>query len=116
MTEKIEVEASGNVFEADLADDILRKSWGLSMRTEGKMLFVFERPGRPPIDMMLVQRPLHLYFLGSDKKVVDVQYAEPWTFDPRTWSIYRPEVDAKYLLESFERLDIEEGEEISFDL
>ena len=116
MTDSIEIEASKEKFKAELADNILKKSWGLSMRNKGKMFFVFSRPGRPPIDMMLVQRPLYLYFLDSGKEVVDVQFAEPWTFDPRTWRIYRPEVDAKYLLESFEELDLKEGDKVSFDL
>lgn len=116
MKQSIEIEASERIFEAELADDILRKSWGLSMRKKGKMFFVFSRPGRPPIDMMLVQRPLNLYFLDEYGEVIDRQYAEPWTLDPRTWRIYRPKIDAKYLLESFEELDLEEGDKVSFDL
>jgi uncharacterized membrane protein (UPF0127 family) len=113
---KISIETSGENFEAELADSLLKKSWGLSMRRKGKMLFVFSRPGRPPIDMMLVQKPLHLYFLDSEKKVVDVKHAEPWTLDPRTWKIYRPQEDSSYLLESFEDLGLEEGDELNFDL
>jgi len=116
MTDSIEIEASKEKFKAELADNILKKSWGLSMRNKGKMFFVFSRPGRPPIDMMLVQTPLHLYFLDESGEVIDRQYAEPWTLDPRTWRLYRPSVDAKYLLESFEQLDIEEGDKVSFDL
>ena len=112
----IEVEASGEIFEAELADSLLRKSWGLSMRKTGKMLFVFSSSGRPPIDMMLVQRPLNLYFLDDEKKVVDAREAEPWSFDPRTWKIYRPEQDSKYLLESFEDLGLEEGDSVEFDV
>lgn len=116
MMKTIQLEIKDNVLEAELADNILKKSWGLSMRNSGKMFFVFSRPGKPPIDMMLVQTPLHLYFLDESGEVIDRQYAEPWTLDPRTWRLYRPEVDAKYLLESFEELDIEEGDKISFDL
>ncbi|WP_414837895.1 DUF192 domain-containing protein [Candidatus Nanosalina sp. VS9-1] len=116
MTEEIEIEASREVFEAELADSLLKKSWGLSMRKEGKMLFVFGFEERPPIDMMLVQRPLNLYFLDDEKKVVDVQYAEPWSFDPRTWRIYRPSVDSSFLLESFEDLELEEGDQLRFDV
>lgn len=114
--EEITVEVCDNKFEAELADSLLKKSWGLSMQEKGKMLFVFSSPGRPLIDMMLVQERLHLYFLDSEKKVVDVQLAEPWTLDPRTWKVYRPSEDSKFLLESFEDLELEEGDEVEFDL
>lgn len=80
------------------------------------MLFVFGFEDRPPIDMMLVQRPLHLYFLDNEKKVVEVQYAEPWSLDPRSWKIYRPSTDSSFLLESFEDLELEEGDKINFQL
>lgn len=116
MKNEINIEVSGKIFKVELAVSLLKKSWGLSMRKNGKMLFNFSSPGRPPIDMMLVQRPLNLYFLDEEKKVVDVQYAEPWTFDPRTWKIYRPSEASKYLLESFEDLELEEGHEIDFQL
>ena len=112
----IELEIDNKKIEADLADNILRKSWGLSMRTEGKMFFIFERPGKPPIDMMLVQEPLYLYFLDEEGNVVDRQYAEPWTLDPRTWRIYRPSKASKYLLESFEKLNLKKGDRVGFDL
>lgn len=102
--------------EAELADSLLKKSWGLSRRKEGKMLFLFIKPGRPAIDMMLVSEPLNLYFLDSDKKIVDVCSAEPWTLDPRSWRLYRPKQDSKYLLESFEDLGLEEGDTVEFSL
>jgi uncharacterized membrane protein (UPF0127 family) len=106
---------SGSV-EAELADSLLKKSWGLSRRTEGKMLFVFMKPGRPAIDMMLVSEPLNLYFLDEEKQVVDVCRAEPWTLNPRSWRLYRPKKDSKYLLESFEDLGLEEGDSVDFSL
>ena len=102
--------------DAELADSLLKKSWGLSRRTEGKMLFLFIKPGRPAIDMMLVSEPLNLYFLSSTKEVVDVYEAEPWTLDPRSWRLYRPNRDSKYLLESFEDLGLEEGDSVDFSL
>ena len=112
----LQVEVFDEKYDVELADSILKKSWGLSRRSSGKMLFVFLRSGRPAIDMMLVPEPLHLYFLNKEKEVVDVQYAEPWTFDPRTWGIYRPEQDSKFLMESFEDLGLEEGDRIKFSL
>lgn len=102
--------------EAELADSILKKSWGLSRRTSGKMLFVFNFEDRPAIDMMLVSQPLHLYFLDDGKKVVDSYLAEPWGFDPRTWKLYRPDTDSSFLLESFEDLGLDKGDEVDFSL
>ena len=113
----IEVELNpSEVIEAELADSLLKKSWGLSRRSEGKMLFVFSRPRKPAIDMMLVPEPLNMYFLDSEKQVVDVVEAEPWSLDPRTWKIYRPDTDSKYLLESFEDLGLEESDSVGFSL
>ena len=114
--EKISVSGGGRVFEAALADSFFSKFWGLSMKTSGKMLFVFKLQSKPTIDMMLVQKPLHLYFLDEKKNIVDVKFAEPWTLNPWTWRLYRPEKDAKFLLESFEDLGLEEGDELEFDL
>ena len=116
MTGVVEVEINEEVFEVELADSLLRKSWGLSMRSSGKMLFVFGFESRPAIDMMLVKEPLYLYFLDGEKKVVDVQYAEPWGLDPRTWRVYRPDSSCDYLLESFEDLGLEEGDSVDFSL
>ena len=115
-TTEINLESSEKILQAEVADSLLKKSWGLSMRKEGKMLFVFGFEERPPIDMMLVQRPLNLYFIDEEKNVVDVQKAEPWSFDPRTWKIYRSSKASKYLLESFEDLGLEEGDSVDFDV
>lgn len=116
MVKKVEIESGGDKFDAEVAESILAKSIGLSFRSSGKMLFSFTGLGRPPIDMMLVPEPLNLYFLDEDKQVVDVQYAEPWGLNPRTWRIYRPEQNSKFLLESFEDLDLEEGDTLEFCL
>ena len=48
--------------------------------------------------------------------MVDVQHAETWTLDPRTWKVYRPSGDVKFLLESFEDLELEKGDLVDFDL
>jgi uncharacterized membrane protein (UPF0127 family) len=113
---KVDVRFNGDKVEAEVADSLLKKSWGLSRRSEGKMLFVFSGERKPAIDMMLVSQPLYLYFMDADRVVVDSYRAEPWGVDPRTWRLYRPCVDSKFLLESFEDLDLREGDKLSFDL
>lgn len=106
----------GNSYEAELSDNLLSRAKGMSFRTEGRMLFVFPRESRPAIDMMLVSVPLQLVFLNSAKEVVDIQRADPWTFDPRTWRLYRPSQKVKYLLESTDFLDVEKGERLEFEI
>lgn len=112
--EKIEVEDGCQSFEALLADNVLAHFLGMRFHESGKMLFKFYRESRPGIDMLFVPKPLHLYFLNQDKKVVDVRKAEPWGLNPKTWKFYRPNEKSKYLLESFRPLDLEEGEQLKF--
>lgn len=102
--------------DVEIADSMISRVRGLSLRKEGKMLFSFPRPTRAKIDMMLLSRPLNLYFMDSEGKVIDIQRAEPWSWDPRTWKLYSPDRSYSYLLESFENLGLEEGDKIDFDL
>jgi len=112
----IEVKVGGKVFEADLADSFLSRARGLSFSSESKMLFSFSGSTRARIDMMFLSSPLYLYFMTPDKKVIEVQKAEPWSWNPRTWSLYYPGQKYSYLLESFEDLGIEEGDRIEFQI
>lgn len=116
VTELVEIEVGGESFSAELADTFFSKVKGLSFRSEGKMLFVFSRDSRADIDMMFLSEPLHLYFMDAERRVIDVQKAEPWSWDPKTWRLYSPGTSYRYLLESFERLDIEEGDRLEFEL
>lgn len=110
----MKISVNGEEHGVDVADSFIKRAKGLSFRSEGKMLFRFPKDTHAKIDMMLLSRPLHLYFMNSDKEVVDVQRAEPWTWDPRTWKLYSPSRKYRYLLESFEDLGIEEGDRIEF--
>lgn len=98
--------------QVKLADNFLARSWGLSLKTQGKMLFKFPRETRAAIDMMLLSKPLHLYFIDKNQKIINIQKAQPWTKNPKTWKIYRPEQKYKYLLESFEQLNLEKDDQI----
>jgi uncharacterized membrane protein (UPF0127 family) len=112
----IEVKAGDRLIKAELADNFLSRGKGLSFRSEGKMLFVFPRFTRAKIDMMFLSKPLYLYFMDSEKEVINVQKAEPWSWNPKTWKLYSPGVKYHYLLESFEDLEIEEGEVVEFEI
>lgn len=113
---KVGIEAGGEEVEARVAENLFQKFKGLSFCGSGKMLFNFSRDTRSRVDMMFLSKPLYLYFLDSEKNVIDVQKAEPWSRDPRTWRLYYPGEPYRYLLESFEKLELEEGEKLVFDL
>lgn len=115
MSEEAYITTAKREFTVEVADTFLKRSWGLSFRTEGKMLFKFSSDTKANIDMMLLSEPLWLYFLNAEKEVIDIQKAEPWSIDPRTWRLYSPERPYRYLIESFEELNVEEGEKIRID-
>lgn len=113
---RVRIKSQEQVFEAEMADTILSKFIGFRFCSEGKMMFSFTSDTHALIDMMLVPKPLYLYFIGSDKHVIEIQKAEPWSWDPRTWNFYRPEKPYRYLLESFEELDLEKGDQLEFEV
>lgn len=100
--------------EAEVADSVWRRALGLSFRSKGKMLFKFPNDTRAPIDMMLMRRKLFLYFMNSEKKIIHVEEAHPWYKLPRKL-LHRPEESYRYLLESFEQLDLEKGDKVEFN-
>lgn len=116
MVETIRIEFNESQVKAELANTFFSKSMGCRFRSEGKMFFSFSRDTNALIDMMLVPESLYLYFIDSDKQVIEIQKAEPWTLDPRTWKLYRPEKSYRYLLESFEQLDLNEGDRLEFEV
>jgi len=100
--------------EVELADNFLKRAWGLSRRNEGKMLFKFPRETRAKIDMALLSKPLYLYFFNSEKELIYQEKASSWSWNPKTWKMYSPPGKYQYLLESFEDLSLEKGAELSF--
>lgn len=110
----MEIEIDGKTLDVEVADSFLRRAWGLSMRKEGKMLFKFSRPTNAKIDMALVSKPLYLYFFDSDRRLIHKTKAEPWTWNPKTWSFYRPKQKYQYLVESFEELNFEKDMFLDF--
>ena len=113
---KLDVKTEDEVFEVKVAETLFQRMKGLSFCGEGKMLFVFSRDTKASIDMMFLSKPLYLYFLNEEKRVIDVQKAEPWTKNPLTWKLYSPDESYRYLLESFEPLEGKKGDEFKFDL
>jgi uncharacterized membrane protein (UPF0127 family) len=112
----VEISIEDRTFEAELADSILKRARGLSFRSSGKMLFRFDRDTLASIDMMFLSEPLYLYFMDSSGEILEVQRAEPWGYHPRTWNLYSPEEPYRYLLESFEKLELEEGDQLELPM
>jgi uncharacterized membrane protein (UPF0127 family) len=112
----VNIDLGEREIEAELADNFFSRMKGLSFRSSGKMLFSFPRDVNASIDMMFLSRPLYLYFLNSGKEVIEVRKAEPWSWNPLSWKLYGPDENYRYLLESFEELEIEEGERLQFEI
>lgn len=113
---RVKIQVSDRSFEAELADTVVSKFMGFRFRSEGKILFCFPRDTHALIDMMLVRKPLYLYFMDSNKQVIEVQKADPWSLNPKTWKFHRPDEPYRYLLESFDKLDLAEGDRLEFEV
>ena len=109
----MKIELPNRKVEAEVADTVLKRALGLSFRKKGKMLFKFSRDTRAPIDMMFMRKSLFLYFMNSEKEVIHVERAEPWYTLPKKL-LYRPDEKYRFLLESFEELDVKEEDELGF--
>lgn len=70
------------------------------------MLFELDKEDRRVVDSMLMLKPVRLYFLDKNGKMVETGFLKPW-------QTYTPEKRFKYLLESFQDLSLETGDEIS---
>jgi hypothetical protein len=86
-----------------LAENAFEKAWGLRRSKEGDMLFRTDR--KVTLDSFLVRDSLNLYFLGGGR-VLETGVLEPS-------SIYRPDTGSEWLLESFESLDLEQGDRVT---
>ena len=110
----MKIKLKNQELDVEVADSFLKRAWGLSCRKEGKMLFKFPRKTQAKIDMALLSDPLHLYFFDSEKKMIHREKASPWSWNPKTWKLYSPERPYRYLLESFEELELEVGDMLDF--
>jgi hypothetical protein len=108
---------------ADIADTQEKKSLGLGVREsmdEGEaMLFPFDNEGQHSFWMHGMKFPIDIIWLDSDKTVVHIEHSlQPCT--PLDCPSYKPERDAKYVLETVagfaERRGITDGTRAEFDL
>ncbi|MFB6167008.1 MAG: DUF192 domain-containing protein [Candidatus Nanohaloarchaea archaeon] len=96
--EVVDTENGNSVEEVERRDTLWGKFKGLRME-RGRVLMSFRGGSRPVLDMFLVPEPLELAFIDSSMEIVEVKQARPWTWNPSTWSFYRPEEGCSHVLE-----------------
>lgn len=94
-----DIRIKGKKLHALIADSFVKQMMGLMfrqrMRKDTCMLFIFSREARHGIWMHNMRFPIDIMWLDRSKRVVDfVEMALP-----TSKSTYRPEKDAKYVLE-----------------
>lgn len=118
----MKVYLNGELFlEAEVAESCLAKSRGLMFREidedEG-FLMTFDKTKKWSIWMPFTKQDLGVIFLNGDREIVDKMLAEKITLNPKTWKIYKPEEECKYILECHpERMDeIKAGDKLKWRL
>lgn len=95
------IEFEDESVRATVAETCLDRLRGLRFKQSGAMLFRFETPTRATVDSLFLREPLELYFFDGDRRLVDTERLAPYR-------LYRPPTEYRYLLESFEPLDVPE--------
>jgi uncharacterized membrane protein (UPF0127 family) len=109
---------NNNVLYAEVASTPRQRAQGLQKREylapNKGMLFCFEREDYYAFWMHNTPLALDIAFLGSDKKIVDIQHMKPLDPEPR----YLPKNKAKYALEVnagyFKEKNISVGDRVYF--
>lgn len=85
-----------------------------NFKTEEGALLSMNFLGYHPIHMLFVKKPLWIYWLSKDLRVIDKTYAKPATLNPLTWKSYYSRERGMHVLELLtESLSI--GDSVTFD-
>ncbi len=91
----------GKKIVIDLADSEEERSRGLMFRTSLKenagMLFIFDKPSIQEFWMKNTLIPLEMIFIDENKKIINIETAQPCTLDPCL--VYKSTRPALYVLE-----------------
>ncbi|MFC1800985.1 DUF192 domain-containing protein [Nanoarchaeota archaeon] len=109
-------------FEVEVADTFAKQTKGLMFRKsldgDKGMLFVFNSPNIKRFWMMNTSVALDIIFIDEDKKIVNIEEAEPCGLIP--CKLYNSTGEALYVLEINQGLSKEygfkEGDRVEFDL
>jgi len=86
--------------EAELAKGFVSHSLGLSFsKKQRNMLFIMPFPSQWSFWMFGMFYPIKIIFIDENKKIINVETAEPLSFNPKTWKTYAPKQSCKYILE-----------------
>jgi uncharacterized membrane protein (UPF0127 family) len=88
----------------EVARSFWKKSLGLMFRKgipeDHCLMMEFSGEGRYGIWMMFMRFPIDLIFLDARKRVVGLfEHAMPLGFNKKSWKVYYPEKEAKWILE-----------------
>jgi uncharacterized membrane protein (UPF0127 family) len=64
--------------------------------------------------MFGVRYKIKIIFISKDKRVVDVKNGTPISFNPKTWKIYEPKHDCKYVLETPLNIKVKVGSKVKW--
>ncbi len=119
MVEIVEVASGRVITNADYANDLISLTKGLMFKETGSLLMDFGKECTPAVWTLFMKFPIDILFIDSKKRIVDMQLnAEPISFNPRTWRIYRPKSACRFVLELeggvAGKLELKEGDKLSF--
>ncbi|MBN2203093.1 MAG: DUF192 domain-containing protein [Candidatus Aenigmarchaeota archaeon] len=110
----MKIKTKGKTIEVDLADSFLKRIVGLSLSKKKNMLFQLPVDDRWSLWMFLVRYQIDMIFLDSEKKVVDIKKGIPISLNPKTWKVYTPKKECRYILETPFDLKIKIGDKFSW--
>ncbi len=92
------------VKKLEIADSVGKKTKGLMFRKElskdSGFLMVFRNERKHEIWMFGMRFPIDIVFIDKDKRIVDIKHSvKPMGKNPKSWKIYKPKQNCRYVLE-----------------
>ena len=100
--------------KVEIADDAAERAKGLMLRDfldeNSGMLFIFEKEGNYSFWMKNTIIPLDMIWISDSMEIVDISHADPCVEEP--CRSYRPQEEARYVLEVNGNFTVEKGIQI----
>jgi len=110
----MKIKIKNSTIEADMADSFWKKMIGLSFSKNKNMLFIMDYEAKWNFWMFIVRYPLRIFYINSNKMVIDIKEASPLSMNPESWKTYSPKSPCKYILESPFDLKIKIGDRLNW--